>query len=155
MEVSKIWKLEQNHKKKEEWLIQSYHCQLWIIHCAQAHVHEAHFLTRCETALQMALSHLCWEVPWTHILQQCHGEKPCLDQLLRRQREGGPLSGRCSSRVATMEANTISISHGLWHCTPFPDTCFSAEKHQQNPTETTEVCRLQEDYRKISPVFGA
>lgn len=72
-------------------------------------------------------------------------EKTCLGQLLRLESEGGPLSACCSSRVATMEASTISISHGLWHCSLFLDTRFPAEKHQQNPTETREVCRLQEE----------
>lgn len=95
-------------------------------------MHEAHFLTQFETALQMAPCHLCWEVPWTCILQQCHREKPCLDQLLHWQREEGPLSACCSSGVATMEGSTVSISHALWHCSPFLDTCFPAEKHHQN-----------------------
>lgn len=48
-----------------------------------------------------------------------------------------------------METSTIFLSHGLWHCSPFLDTGFPAEKHQQNPTETTEVGGLQEGYRKL------
>lgn len=135
VEVSKMWKLEQNHEKGKDGY-QSYHCHLWIIHCAPAHVHEAQFLTHCETAIQMAPGHLCWEVPWTRILQQCHRKKPCLDHLLCQQREKGPLSASCSSRVATMEASTISISHGLWHCSPFLDTFSSrktpAKSHRNN-----------------------
>lgn len=81
----------------------------------------------------------------TYFAAMPYGNKTCLGQLLCLEREDGPLSACCSSRVATMEANTISISHGLWHCSPFLDTCFPAEKHQQNPKETTEVCRLQEE----------
>lgn len=124
---------------REGWLTWSYHWHLWIIHCVPAHMHEAHFLTHCETALQMAPCHLCWEVPWTHILQQCHKGKACLGQLLSLQREKGPLSACCTSRVATTEASTTSISHGLWHCLSFLDTRFPAENTSKIPQKQQRV----------------